>query len=160
MCMVPLVRVTSKLLLIRVTLTLISFLGTKRNRNIQSNLKIPDYFDFSCDICPAQKHLEGNSFTTLEETKAHYLQEHSNEMGYIKCCFLKFYKQREIKEHIQWHETPDQFRFYKWKKSVVKASSAQWSIFQFQMSQMQQEVYENVWTKEAHSTSAWIYDCM
>lgn len=57
-------------------------------------------FDLKCDECPI-------TFETLNEAQVHYLNEHNNNKGYIKCCDMKLRDDHRIKEHIAYHKNPD-----------------------------------------------------
>lgn len=60
-------------------------------------------FDMSCDHCDAV-------LISLYESKNHYKECHNNEMGYIKCCNIKFREASIIRDHINFHWNPDSFK--------------------------------------------------
>lgn len=67
-------------------------------------LKIPPYFDMSCDLCNA-------AFDSFQRVKKHYKMRHKISKGYIKCCSnKKFYKRSSIIDHIKWHLNPNLFQ--------------------------------------------------
>lgn len=57
-------------------------------------------FNLKCDECPTE-------FQALNEAQVHYLNEHNNSRGYIKCCDMKLREEHMIKEHIAYHKNPD-----------------------------------------------------
>lgn len=59
-------------------------------------------FDRSCDNCSVQ-------FETLQEAQVHYLNEHNNSRGYLKCCDMKLREDVIIKEHIAYHKNPSNY---------------------------------------------------
>lgn len=61
------------------------------------------YFIHKCELCSAQ-------IDTLEMAKVHYLSEHENPKGYLRCCGNKFMNKSETLDHIQYHIDPDIFR--------------------------------------------------
>lgn len=60
-------------------------------------------FDMSCDNCEAM-------FTSFADAKRHYLVEHGEPKGFIKCCNKKMNSLVDIEEHIEWHNNPEIFR--------------------------------------------------
>lgn len=62
------------------------------------------YFDQKCELCGAQ-------IDSFEMAKVHYLSEHENPDGYLRCCGNKIINKLEALDHIQWHIDPDIFRF-------------------------------------------------
>lgn len=61
------------------------------------------HFDMSCDQCDVM-------FDSFTHAKRHYLSEHSEPKGYIKCCSKKMKSLVKIDEHIQWHKNPESLR--------------------------------------------------
>lgn len=57
-------------------------------------------FDRHCDDCSTE-------FESLTEAQVHYLNEHNNGRGYVKCCNMKLREDMMIKEHIAYHKNPD-----------------------------------------------------
>lgn len=57
-------------------------------------------FDLKCDECLVE-------FCALNEAQVHYLNEHNNNRGYIKCCDIKLREELMVKEHIAYHKNPD-----------------------------------------------------
>lgn len=64
---------------------------------------VMEHFDMSCDCCDAM-------FQSFPEAKRHYLSEHSEPKGYIKCCGKKMRSLTAIEEHIQGHKNPDSLK--------------------------------------------------
>lgn len=64
--------------------------------------KIWNQFDRKCDQCPTE-------FNTLNEAQVHYLNEHINNRGYVKCCDMTFTNEQMIKEHIAYHKSPEKY---------------------------------------------------
>lgn len=62
------------------------------------------YFDMSCDQCDT-------TFQSFPDAKRHYLREHSEPKGYLKCCGKKLRTLTFIEEHIQWHQNPQIMRY-------------------------------------------------
>lgn len=60
-------------------------------------------FDMSCDKCDAM-------FESYAHARRHYLSEHGNPKGYLKCCNKKMRTLAAIDDHIQWHENPEILR--------------------------------------------------
>lgn len=56
-------------------------------------------FDLNCDECKTE-------FKGLNDAQVHYLNEHNNSRGYIKCCNMKLREEHMIKEHIAYHKNP------------------------------------------------------
>lgn len=67
--------------------------------------KLMDIFDMTCDICKSE-----SKFKSLQHAKLHYLEEHGDASGYIKCCDLRFRDIYQISEHLQFHENPEIFK--------------------------------------------------
>lgn len=67
------------------------------------DIEIPDYFDMKCDLCAVM-------FSSFDEAREHFLEAHSIERGYVKCCDMKFQSKPSIKDHIAWHKNPHIFR--------------------------------------------------
>lgn len=59
-------------------------------------------FDTTCEFCGIQSG-------SLNEANDHY-KIHHNAGGYIKCCGLKFRKEKTVADHIKFHVKPDIFR--------------------------------------------------
>lgn len=59
-------------------------------------------FDLKCDECPIEFH-------ALNEAQAHYLTEHNQNRGYLKCCDMKLREDHMVKEHIAYHKNPDAY---------------------------------------------------
>lgn len=66
-------------------------------------IEIPDFFDMSCDLC-------SEICVSIEQARDHYLNEHNEPKGYIKCCKTKFFAVGRVKEHIEFHINPDRFK--------------------------------------------------
>lgn len=64
---------------------------------------VMDHFDMSCDQCNAM-------FESFADAKRHYLREHSEPKGYIKCCGKKMRTLTIIEEHIQGHKNPQSLK--------------------------------------------------
>lgn len=62
-----------------------------------------NHFDMSCDQCDVM-------FDSYPHAKRHYLSEHSEPKGYIKCCNKKMKSLAAIDDHIQWHKNPESLR--------------------------------------------------
>lgn len=60
-------------------------------------------FDMSCDQCD-------KIFDTFFTAKRHYLSEHKEPKGYVKCCGMKFKSLLAIDKHIDWHKNPESFK--------------------------------------------------
>lgn len=60
-------------------------------------------FDMTCDCC-------STTFQTLDEGRAHYLSDHNNSRGYIKCCNVKLYYRCQVVGHINRHLDPDKYK--------------------------------------------------
>lgn len=58
------------------------------------------HFDMSCDVCDVM-------FESFSHAKRHYLSEHGDAKGYIKCCSKKMRTLAAIDEHVQWHKNPE-----------------------------------------------------
>lgn len=84
----------------------------KRNKNaleLSDSKKIEKilakHYDATCDMC--SKHLS----PSVEQIKAHYVQEHAMN-GYVKCCNgIKLQSNDEIKKHVILHLHPE---IHKW----------------------------------------------
>lgn len=61
------------------------------------------FFDMTCDRCD-------NVFDSLEKALTHYIQEHNDQNGYIKCCDMQFSEMSLVKDHIKWHLDPNIFK--------------------------------------------------
>lgn len=61
------------------------------------------HFDMSCDQCEAM-------FESFPHARRHYLSDHGDSKGYIKCCSKKMKSLTAIDEHIQWHKNPESLR--------------------------------------------------
>lgn len=76
----------------------------KKETEDDEQLKIPPYFDMSCDLC-------NSAFDTFQEVKKHYRVKHKISKGYVKCCSnKKFYKRTNVIDHIKWHLNPNLFQ--------------------------------------------------
>lgn len=64
---------------------------------------VMDHFDMSCDQCETM-------FESFPDAKRHYLREHSEPKGYIKCCGKKIRSLTTIEEHIQGHKNPNSLK--------------------------------------------------
>lgn len=71
---------------------------------IQSAENLNKIFDMKCDVCPME-------LSSLQHAKLHYLDEHGNDNGYIKCCGEEFRKLKDVKDHLLYHYNPDIFRY-------------------------------------------------
>lgn len=65
---------------------------------------VMDTFDMSCDQCDTM-------FQSFPDAKRHYLREHSEPKGYIKCCGKKMRSLTTIEEHIQGHKNPESLKY-------------------------------------------------
>lgn len=61
---------------------------------------IAQTFDMTCDQCEVM-------FESFFMAKRHYLSEHNEPKGYLKCCGLKFKSMLAIDKHIDWHKNPE-----------------------------------------------------
>lgn len=61
------------------------------------------HFDMKCDECDA-------ILKSLPDAQYHYLHEHNNFIGYIKCCSIKLKDFDRINGHIHYHLNPDSFK--------------------------------------------------
>lgn len=84
--------------------------GLKKWRSKQKEMKFQKLFeenrhrfDLTCDSCP-------KSFNSLDETRAHYLTDHNNTKGYIKCCRTKLQYRCQIVAHLNRHLEPEKYR--------------------------------------------------
>lgn len=73
------------------------------NNKEPEQLDIPDFFNMSCEKCPA-------TFDSFKHTQTHYLEEHKISKGYIRCCGMKLHYIGSFNEHIKWHLNPNLFR--------------------------------------------------
>lgn len=64
---------------------------------------VMDHFDMSCDHCETM-------FESFSDAKRHYLREHSEPKGYIKCCGKKMRSLTNIEEHIEGHKNPNSLK--------------------------------------------------
>lgn len=60
-------------------------------------------FDMSCDVC-------AKVFKSLEEARTHYLCEHGNSKGYIKCGRRRVMLRCQVVDHITRHLYPEKFK--------------------------------------------------
>lgn len=60
-------------------------------------------FDLSCDLCP-------KIFKSLDEGRAHYLTDHNNSKGYIKCCGAKLQYRCKVVQHLERHLEPEKLK--------------------------------------------------
>lgn len=60
-------------------------------------------FNMACDICET-------IFDSLTHAKSHYLNDHDEPKGYLKCCDIKLRSLREVEEHVDWHKNPGQHK--------------------------------------------------
>lgn len=65
----------------------------------------PSYFDTTCDNPDCD-----TNFETYEQMRDHYLQIHSIEHGWVKCCNMKFKWLGNIKSHVAWHDNPQIYK--------------------------------------------------
>lgn len=70
---------------------------------IQSDENLKKYFDLKCDVCREEMY-------NLEDARTHYLEDHGNDDGYIKCCGREFRKLRDVNDHLLFHFNPDAFK--------------------------------------------------
>lgn len=70
---------------------------------IQSAENLKKLFDMKCDVCQLE-------LSSLQHAKLHYLDEHGNDNGYIKCCGEEFRKLKDVKDHLLYHYNPDIFK--------------------------------------------------
>ncbi|XP_055314295.1 zinc finger protein 726-like [Sitodiplosis mosellana] len=70
---------------------------------VQIKNTIEKYFDRKCEQCDAQ-------LDSITMAKSHYLSEHGNPNGYLRCCGSKMCYNKKVLDHIQWHIDPDTFR--------------------------------------------------
>lgn len=57
-------------------------------------------FNMACDACETM-------FDSFSHAKAHYLTEHNEPKGYVRCCDIKMKTLLAIDEHIRWHQNPE-----------------------------------------------------
>lgn len=69
-----------------------------------------EFFDMECDLCAFK-------FTSLQHAKLHYFDEHQIIDGYLKCCRKKFKNLRQINDHLQFHQNPEEYKWVKYKIS-------------------------------------------
>lgn len=65
---------------------------------------VMDHFDMSCDQCDAM-------FQSFPDAKRHYMSEHSEPKGWIKCCGKKMRSLTTIEEHIEGHQNPQSLKY-------------------------------------------------
>lgn len=65
---------------------------------------IAQHFDATCDLCSVE-------LKTLKRAITHYDSEHNIDEGYLKCCGLKFKRDKLVMDHVRWHINPDIFKF-------------------------------------------------
>lgn len=53
---------------------------------------------------------ENVTFTSLQHAKVHYMQEHENPDGYIKCCGIICKTTAEVDDHLLFHMDPNHFK--------------------------------------------------
>lgn len=70
---------------------------------VQSAENLKKLFDMKCDVCQLE-------LSSLQHAKLHYLDEHGNDNGYIKCCGEEFRKLKDVKDHLLYHYNPDIFK--------------------------------------------------
>lgn len=72
----------------------------RRNQKLSKFRKLFEenkhFFDLTCDCC-------SKIFKSYEESRAHYLKEHNNSKGYIKCCGHKLQFRFQIVAHLNRH---------------------------------------------------------
>lgn len=61
------------------------------------------FFDMTCDAC-------SNVFESLDEARVHYLKDHHNHRGYLKCCGRKLFYRCQVVQHVARHLDPDKFK--------------------------------------------------
>lgn len=60
-------------------------------------------FDMKCDCC-------SKVFEYFDEGRNHYLTEHNNTRGYIKCCGLRLHYPCQVEAHLDRHIAPDKYK--------------------------------------------------
>ncbi|XP_031622017.1 transcription factor grauzone-like [Contarinia nasturtii] len=81
----------------------------KRSKPTFTHENRPDpqeYFDMRCDHSECSNVL----FTSLQHAKLHYMQEHGNPDGYIKCCNIVCKTSSEVDDHMRLHINPNHFK--------------------------------------------------
>lgn len=66
-------------------------------------LVVKEFFDLNCDIC-------GTKTSSLKNAQEHYLNQHNNFNGYMKCCNKQLKTERAVEEHIRLHINPFVFQ--------------------------------------------------
>jgi len=80
---------------------------TKRSKKSDSDAKIRDFVNLTCDLC---KKLETNiNFSTFKELQQHFVQIR-NEKGYVMCCGKKLNRKDRLISHIINHTNPEAFK--------------------------------------------------
>lgn len=60
-------------------------------------------FDMNCEQCETV-------FVSFQDAKMHYLTEHNEPRGYLRCCGVKMKSLLIIAEHIDMHNNPDRMK--------------------------------------------------
>lgn len=64
---------------------------------------IAKHFDKSCDNCDIM-------LESFQHARTHYLLEHGDAKGYLKCCDIRLRTITTITEHIEFHQDPDKMK--------------------------------------------------
>lgn len=94
----------------------------KRIRYPYEQITIPDYFDMSCDECPT-------IMKSFKHAISHYLEEHQIVKGYVKCCGKKLKAPSIVRDHIEFHQNLNIFRY----KVQLFSTTTRSNFFHFQM---------------------------
>lgn len=77
---------------------------TNRSEKEDQDAEIRKFFNMKCEIC-----IETVKFETYANARKHYRRVHKMK-GYLKCCGRKFFRPSLIRDHIQYHNNPDEYR--------------------------------------------------
>lgn len=72
----------------------------------KNRANLSEYFDMTC----SHSECESVKFTSFQHAKVHYLNEHNNPDGFIKCCGIIFKTMYKVDEHLLYHTNPEQFK--------------------------------------------------
>lgn len=64
---------------------------------------IAAHFNMSCDFCDI-------ILESFQHARTHYLLEHGDSKGYLKCCDIKLRTITTISDHIKFHQDPDKMK--------------------------------------------------
>ncbi|XP_059612600.1 transcription factor grauzone-like [Phlebotomus argentipes] len=62
---------------------------------------IAKYVKLTCELCTA-------SFRVFEDLKEHYCEAH-DQVGYVRCCGMRFERRQRLVEHVHFHVDPKSF---------------------------------------------------